>query len=207
MKSTREKVLQTLINKPRSTIVEIADSVGINAISVRHHLTSLQAAGLVSAEEERHGVGRPRLVYFLTEKGLERFPTGYYRLTNLLLNQIKNSISESEVKNLFKKMADSLSEQYLPVFESLKLEDKLGLLKRVMAKEGFDLDWSSNLDTYQITEISCPFYQIGKEHPEICLFDKSLISNLLAVPEDEIKHLRKNNNQCVFIIEKIKDHI
>ena len=204
MKSTREKVLQTLISNPRSTIIEIAEEVGINAISVRHHLTNLQVAGLVTADEERHGVGRPRLVYFLTERGLEKFPTRYYSLTNNLLNQIKNSLSDNEVKNIFKKMADSLSDQYLPIFESLELEDKLNLLKSVMAKEGYELDWKSENDTYQIKEISCPFYQIGKEHPEVCMFDKSLISNLLAVPENEINHTRRGENQCVFIIEKSK---
>ena len=85
MKSTRERVLQTLSSHPRSTIIEIAKEVGINAISVRHHLTSLQASSLVASEEERHGVGRPRMVYFLTENGLEHFPTGYLRLTNNIL--------------------------------------------------------------------------------------------------------------------------
>lgn len=202
MKSTREKVLQTLISSPRSTIVEIAEAVGINAISVRHHLTNLQAAGLVTADEERHGVGRPRLVYFLTDKGLEKFPTRYYRLTNHLLNQIKNTLSEEEIRKIFQDMAASLSEEYQPVFESLKIEDKLNLLRSVMAKEGYDMEWKSSTESYEIKEISCPFYQIGKEHPEICMFDKTLISRLLSIPEHEIQHSRKSDNQCVFTIQR-----
>jgi len=70
MKSTRERILQSLLSHPNSTINDLAEAVGISPISVRHHLTSLQAENLVAAEEERHGVGRPRLVYILTEKGL-----------------------------------------------------------------------------------------------------------------------------------------
>jgi len=204
MKSTREKVLQTLASNPRSTIIEIAEAVGINAISVRHHLTNLQAASLVSAEEERHGVGRPRLVYFLTDQGLEKFPTRYYRLTNSLLEQIKETLPEFEVKKLFKKMAAKLSDEYQPVFESLGFEEKLTLLKSVMAKEGYELDWERSNEGYQINEISCPFYQIGKEHPEICLFDKSLIANLLSIPEKEIKHVRNGGNLCAFQIANSK---
>ena len=34
-------------------INELAEVVGINPISVRHHLNSLQADGLIEAEEER----------------------------------------------------------------------------------------------------------------------------------------------------------
>lgn len=203
MKSTREKVLQTLASNPKSTIVEIAEAVGINAISVRHHITNLQAASLVSAEEERHGVGRPRLVYFLTDQGLENFPTRYYRLTNNLLEQIKETLPEPEIKNLFKRMADKLSEEYQPVFESLGFEEKLTLLKSVMEKEGYQLEWERSSAGYEIDEISCPFYQIGKEHPEICLFDKSLISNLLSIPEQDITHVRKSGNLCSFQIDRI----
>jgi predicted ArsR family transcriptional regulator len=200
MKSTREKVLQTLASSPRSTIIEIAEAVGINAISVRHHLTNLQAASLVSADEERHGVGRPRLVYYLTDQGLEKFPTRYYRLTNNLIEQIKETLPESEVKKLFKGMADKLSEEYQSVFESLDLEERLALLKNVMEKEGYELDWERKEDGYEIQEIACPFYQIGKDHPEICLFDKSLISNLLSVSEEEITHIRRGDNHCAFQI-------
>ena len=57
-KSTRERVLQTLLTNQRCTINEIADAVEINPISVRHHITKLQADGMVDSEEERHGVGQ-----------------------------------------------------------------------------------------------------------------------------------------------------
>jgi len=200
MKSTREKVLLTLASNPRSTIVEIAESVGINAISVRHHLTNLQAANLVTAEEERHGVGRPRLVYYLTNQGLENFPTRYYRLTNNLIEQIKRTLPKSEVNALFRNMADNLSEEYQPVFDPLDIESKLSLLKNIMAKEGYELEWERIGEGYEIHELSCPFYQIGKDHPEICLFDKTLIANLLSVSEDNITHLRRDDNHCAFII-------
>lgn len=202
MKSTREKVLQTLVSNPRSTILEIANEVGINAISVRHHLTSLQAASLVTAEEERHGVGRPRLVYFLTDRGMEKFPTRYYRLTNNLLTELKASIPEAEVKNIFRNMADKLSEDYKPAFEALNFEDKLSLLKNVMAREGYELTVSRSGSKYQINEVSCPFYQIGKEHPEICLFDRSLIAKLLSISEDQVEHIQNKENHCAFQISK-----
>ena len=41
MKSTKDKILQTLLRKPKITINELAEAVGINPISVRHHLTNL----------------------------------------------------------------------------------------------------------------------------------------------------------------------
>ena len=100
-KSTRQKVLQTLLKEHRCSIVELADAVEINPISVRHHIAKLQADGLVASDEERHGVGRPRQVFYLTELGLEEFPTRYLRLTIRLLEQLKRNLPPKMVDQLF----------------------------------------------------------------------------------------------------------
>lgn len=205
MKSTREKVLQTLAATPKSTIVEIAESVDINAISVRHHLTSLQAAGLVEAEEERHGVGRPRLIYSLTEEGMENFPTRYYQLTNNLIQQIKSALPNQKVNELFKNMGKKLAEDYREKIEPMSFEERLDFLQKMMANEGYKLEWKKSGDKYTIHEISCPFYQIGKEHPEICLFDKTLIASVLKIPEDQIEHIRDDESFCKFKISRLKN--
>jgi len=202
MKSTRDKVLQTLASHPKSNIVEIAKSVGINAISVRHHLTSLQAAGLIQAEEERHGVGRPRLIYSLTENGMESFPTKYYQLINILIQQIKNTLPEQTVNDLFKNMGANFAKAYKDKIAVMSFEERLDFLEKIMAREGYELKWSKSGDHYVINELSCPFYQIGKEHPQICLFDKILIANILDISEDKIEHLRNEESFCKFIITR-----
>ena len=202
MKSTRERVLEALSVRPRSTIVEVAQFVGINAISVRHHLTHLQADGLVIAEDERHGVGRPHLVYLLTENGMEHFPTGYIRLMDHLLNHLKQSLSQEKLNEFFKSMADKLAFEYKDDLNGLDMEKKLELLTQVMAKEGFDIQWQRIGDQYEIREISCPFYQVGKQHPEVCLFDRSLIANILSIPVENIQTQRMSDTMCTFLINK-----
>lgn len=200
MQSTRERIIQTLSAHPRSTIIEIAREVGINAISVRHHITNLQASDMVSAEEERHGVGRPRMIYFLTDKGMEHFPTSYLRLTNNLLYQLKQSISPEEIKIFFQKMAEKTANDYKSSLENLDFEQKLDILKEVMQKEGFTINWKPLGDHYVIDEISCPYFRVGKMHPEVCVFDKTLIANILSIPTDNIKTQHVSEAICSFII-------
>src|SRR5512145_504515 len=107
-KSTRERVMQILLSRERCTINELAEAVDINPISVRHHITRLEADGLVTSEEERHGVGRPRRLYFLTERGREQFPSRYVRLTLRLLEQLKETMPSQLVNQLFSQMAVEL---------------------------------------------------------------------------------------------------
>ena len=56
--STRHKVLHTLLRNHRCTVIELAEAVDINPISVRHHISKLQADGLVASDEERSKVIR-----------------------------------------------------------------------------------------------------------------------------------------------------
>ncbi len=202
MKSTRDKILNTLLVHPRSTINELAEAVDINAISVRHHLTSLQADSLVAAEEERHGVGRPRLVYFLTEKGLERFPTNYLRLTTRLLDQIKGTLPEPVVNELFAKMATELGADYAKKANNMAtMEERLDLVKELLAKEGFTVEWEKRDKQYQIHEITCPYYHVGQNHPEVCTVDQTLISTVLSIPVNKINCVLRGDTHCTYVIQ------
>ncbi len=205
MKSTREKILTSLVSQPRSTINELADAVGINAISVRHHLTSLEAEGLVSADEERHGVGRPRLVYFLTEKGLERFPTRYFRLTNMLLDQIKGSLPQATLNQIFTNMASDIADNAVNKAKTMNIEAKLDLVKDLLGQEGFMVEWEKTGDHYQINEITCPYYHVGQSHPEVCSVDQTVISKVLSIPAEKIKCILSGDAHCSYIIPNL-DH-
>ena len=193
--------MQTLLRRPRTTINELAEAVGINPISVRHHLTNLQVEGLVGTDEERHGVGRPRLVYFLTEAGTERFPTRYLRLTTRLLAQMKESMPEPVVSKLFAQMADGLAEEYASQMKGLNMEERLDLAKTLLTEEGFDIQWERTGAQYQIHEITCPYLQIGLSHPEVCTVDQTLISKMLAVPAEKVQCLLQGDPHCTYVVQ------
>jgi DeoR family suf operon transcriptional repressor len=201
MKSTRDRILQTLLHQPRRTIIELAEAVGINPISVRHHLTNLQVEGLVGAEEERHGVGRPRLVYFLTEHGMERFPTRYLRLTTRLLAQMKESMPEPVVRKLFAQMADGLAQEYADQMNGLSMEERLDLAQSLLSEEGFTVEWEREGGQYRIHEITCPYLQIGQSHPEVCTVDQTLISKILAVPAEKVQCILSGDAKCTYVVQ------
>jgi len=201
MKSTRERIMQTLLRQPRTTINSLAESVGIDPISVRHHLTNLQAEGLVSAEEERHGVGRPRLVYFLTDEGTEHFPTRYLRLTSRLLDQLKSTMPEPMVSRLFLQMATDMAEEYAAQMKGMRMEERLEVAKTLLTEEGFNVEWERTGNQYQIHEITCPYLQIGQNHPEVCTVDQALISKMLAVPVEKVSCILNGDAHCTYLVQ------
>jgi predicted ArsR family transcriptional regulator len=204
MKSTRDRILQTLLRHPRMSTNELAEAVGINPISVRHHLTNLQVESLVTADEERHGVGRPRLVYFLTEDGLEKFPTRYLRLTTRILTQMKDKFSQPMVSEMFKELATTMASEHAEELKDLKVEDRLEVMKHVLADEGFVVEWEKQGTQYLIHEITCPYLQVGQSHPEVCTVDQTLISTMLAVPAAKIQCVLSGANHCTYVVNNLQ---
>lgn len=205
-KSTRQKVLQTLLKKHRCSIVELADAVEINPISVRHHISKLQADGLVASEEERHGVGRPRQVFFLTEAGMEEFPTRYLRLTIRLLEQLKENLPQQMVDKLFSQMAADLVQEYAQTAnqEDMSIEERLEFVNDLLQDEGFDLEWEKRDNQYFIREVSCPYLHVGQSHPEICVIDQTLISTVLELPTEKVKCILDGDNHCTYVVPDIQ---
>lgn len=202
MKSTRDRILQSLLTHPRSTVTELANEVGINAISVRHHISSLQVEGLITADEERHGVGRPRQVYNLTESGSEKFPTSYLRLTTKILDQMKNTLPAPVVEKLFTEIALDMSSNYQELAENLTLEEKLNLIQTLLSREGFTVEWEKAGDEYRINEISCPYFHVGQNHPEVCKVDQTMIASILSIPVEKINCLLFGSDHCTYVVKQ-----
>lgn len=205
MKSTREKILRTLLAFPGSTINDLAEAVGINGISIRHHLTSLEAEDLVSSAEERHGVGRPRLIYTLTDKGVEEFPTSYLRLTKRLLVELKQRLGNEEVKAIFKNIGQEMAAQYADNPNDQPLETRMRHLKSVLTQEGFIIDYVKNENGFILTSLSCPYYKVGLDHPEICILDQQMISEFLAVPVEIQSCILNGADRCTYHIPLIRE--
>lgn len=201
-KNTRERVFQILLARERCTINDLAEEVSINPISVRHHINKLEAEGLVSSEEERHGVGRPRRLYFLTEKGRERFPTHYIRLTTRLLEQLKETMPEAMVARLFSQMAQELATNHQQEMEGLPIEARLDRMAQLLGEEGFTVEWERQGDEYHIREVNCPYYHVGQDHPEVCSVDQTLISTLLSVPAQKVKCMLHGDAHCTYIVSE-----
>ncbi len=202
--STRNRVLRSLLLNQKRTVNELAESVDINPISVRHHVTKLEAEGLIVSEEERHGVGRPRLSFSLTQKGMEQFPQRYLQLTLRLMDQLKSNLPEKVLGTIFKDVAGVIADELTHDInlEELNLEERLELLQEVLTTEGFMVNLEEEEDNFYIVEASCPYHHVGEEHPEICVVDQELIAHFVSSTPKRVECILDGDKQCKYKIKK-----
>jgi len=198
---TRDLILRTLRSQGKCTVKELAEAAEVSPVSVRHHLTNLQAEGLVSVEEVRHGVGRPHHLFSLTEQALELFPTRYYRLTNRLLEELKDSLPGDRLNQLFSAVAETMAVELADELQTLPLPQRLERLVSLLRDEGFDAELEQQDDQLLIHELSCPFLHVGQEHPEVCLLDQALIARALSLPVERVTWLLEGDLHCTYAVD------
>ncbi|MCK5795126.1 MAG: winged helix-turn-helix transcriptional regulator [Anaerolineales bacterium] len=207
--TTRNRVLRSLLLNQKRTVNELAESVDINPISVRHHVTKLEAEGLILSKEERHGVGRPRLVFSLTPKGMEQFPQRYLQLTLRLLKQLKSKLPDKVLGNIFREVAEGIADDLTRdiSLEDLDLKERLELLQEVLTSEGFMVDLQEEEGNFYIVEASCPYHHVGEDFPEICMMDQELIAHFVSSTPQRIECILDGDKQCKYLIKEKVDEV
>ena len=102
-----------LLYRNTMSVEQIAEKLGLQPITVRHHLQSLVESGFIEAIEERAGsVGRPKIFYRLVkEPPLVSYPRrGYLMLNNFIVKALRSTLGESQTKKILTKACLDMGE-------------------------------------------------------------------------------------------------
>ena len=199
-RTTRDVILHSIKSSPHSTVEELADVADVSPVTVRHHLNALLAAGAIEAASVRRKVGRPYYVYSLSAQGQELFPKRYVRLTNRLLDEMKERLPQTLIDELFAGVVDNVLGEHRGEFEHLPLEERLEYLVNLLAEEGFLSTWEKTDTGFRLVEYSCPYLSIGTAHAEVCTFDRKLMDAVLQLPVQQESCMLQGADCCQFTV-------
>ena len=201
MKNTKESILEQLLLLQNTTISQLSEILAISEISVRHHLMSLEAEGVIASSEERHGVGRPRFVYHLTEKGFQNVPTNYIKLSDQALTTMEHFLGTDKLLELFKQIGRDLAETVASSVSSQDPEEKLEQFASHLTQDGFIFSWTRSGEKYTLTTHHCPFHYLGQNHPEVCTINHALLESLIKHPISHDTSMLRGDVACIYTYE------
>lgn len=200
MDKTRDRILKHIKGHSQVSITDLVEALGLSPVSVRHHISALQAEGLIQSVEVRRGVGRPHLVFSLTDKAQERFQTKYLQFSERLLDELKATLPPSAIEAIFARMAEGMVAEYGQKAHGKSLDEKMDLLVEMLGAEGFMAKWNRVGETIMLTEYNCPYVRIGMRHPEICTIDQTVIQQVLSAEVEKTTCVLNGAERCVFVI-------
>jgi len=167
-----------LLYRDSLSVEQIAEKLGLQPITVRHHLASLVESGFIEATEERAGsVGRPKIIYKLVkEPPLISYPRrGYLLLNSSLLSTLRLILGENQAKSILRKAGLDMGEHttkrleseyevktWTPkIFEQFFVRDYL----ERMGAEPETVEVSDRKIVYRMH--NCLFFEMAVKTPEI----------------------------------------
>jgi predicted ArsR family transcriptional regulator len=174
---SRWEILNALADEPKD-INEIADWVGLKAITIRHHLSSLTQAGLVEPLPERKGsVGRPTTLYRITGDNIRvSFPQRDYLLLNqIIVGGLPSILGNEAAKDALFRIAAKAGFDYVEnlAFENNLEQWTLDIFKRLFVEGLLDQMGtkpevvSMSEDELVFQERNCLFFELAKVNPEL----------------------------------------
>lgn len=190
----------------QATVEELAETVDLTQMAVRHHLNVLQGDNLVTAPAVRRNNrrGRPQQVYALTAAADKLFPEDYYQLTDYLLDELLQQMGEDGVETLFTGIADRLVNDAPKPQAGQSFEERLDQVVNFLSEKGFVLRWEHEGDLYRIQAISCPYRKVAHEHGEVCLMDQRIIASMLSVTPHRVTCMAVGDEHCTYQLRETR---
>jgi predicted ArsR family transcriptional regulator len=202
MQSTRQEILEILKEDGQATVEDLAERLELTPMTIRHHLNVMQAQNLVVASKVRRSkkVGRPRLVYTLTEAAEDLFPNSYGELARHLMSEVKETMGEEEAEAILLRVADRVVREAPAPIPGQTFEDRLAQVVDFMEGQGFISRYEETDKGFVITNINCPYRNVSREHEEVCLMDTEILTKLLGVTPKRVSSMREGESACSFLL-------
>lgn len=198
MQATRQDILDYLRRHGRAPVKQLGSVLGLTSTGVRQHLNILERDGLIRAEEERGRVGRPALVYSLTEKAHNLYPKNYALLANLLIEEVRDSQSGSGLLPLLERVSVRMAETHLPRAESLPWRDRAEFAAQVLRDQGFEAECEVDGDDVVVRQYTCPFPAVAQRNSAVCAMDVHFIAKLTGCDARLTTSLLRSDDCCTY---------
>jgi predicted ArsR family transcriptional regulator len=206
---TEDRILFQLKTRGPRAAAEIGARLGMTSVGARQHLAKLAAAGLVESEDQRHGRGRPRKHWRLTDAGHARFPDRHSDLTVELLSATRSVFGEAGLAKLVRhRERQSLAAYARQLAGRRSLRGKLDLLAAIRSSEGYMATVTAEgWRGYLFVENHCPICAAAATCQGLCRSEIAIFRAVLGkdVRVTRTDHILAGARRCAYRVELIEE--
>ena len=209
MNTPADAILLLLKTKGEKSTLAVAEHLGVSRQAARVHLENLAAQRLVVTATARHGVGRPKAIWGLTEVAQARFPDTHAQMTVELIDAVRQEFGEDGLERLLARREIATAQSYKRALEQANdIVSRLTRLSELRAAEGYMASWHLEPDgSYLLVEDHCPICAAATTCQGFCRSELALFEMLLAPARVErVEHLLAGARRCAYRITYLEEH-
>jgi predicted ArsR family transcriptional regulator len=202
----RREILIRLRREGPTTPDQLALSIGASRTGVLQQLRALEATHLVTRQTVRHGVGRPRHLYELTDDAQELFPSNYDGLAAGLLAAIGAVGGQDLVEQVFQARRRQIGERVRRELDErvgagAPLRERVRALAVIQDEQGYLADAVLDPDgTVRLREHNCAILDVARGEQHACAAELQLFRDVLGVDVVRETHIASGDRCCSYRI-------
>lgn len=175
--------------------------------TVRDHLKSLQAAGLVErAGVRREGRGRPQVLYRLTDRGEELFPQREGELLGELARFLLADERRELLERFFAERNRAKRERLLARLDGIEGRERLAELASAMTEDGFLAEVADGArGEPHLRLCHCPWRRLVEVSRLPCRAEMGLVSELLGRGLARESFMPDGDSSCTYSLADAED--
>lgn len=198
------RVLETLKSDGPLTAARVGQHLGMTAVGARQHLNRLCAAGLVTFEDRRQGVGRPQRLWALSEQGHAHFDDRHRDLASELLNAIVVAQGDAGLAAILAAREAQQLRRYRETLGGARsVAERVKRLTDLRRIDGYMAECRQDTDgAWLMIENHCPIAQAAKACSGLCGAELNLFQLVMGddVAVTRTQHMLGGDRCCAYRI-------
>ena len=205
--STSKSAALTLLKRgPDSSLAQVAHGLAISKVAALGHMQRLESEGLVERSYRAGHVGRPTVLFRLTERGSTLFPQAYTEMSRCALEFIERRLGREAVAELLSQRASEVADRNWSRLQSGPLPARVAELARVRTEGGYMAEIGGRRPgVVELREHNCPILALAREYPEACETERRMFESVLRAKVEVSHRVVAGDPVCRFLIRDRKE--
>ncbi len=193
--STRQKVLDLLLEHGSMTAAQLASELGLTTAGVRRHLAILDESNQITSREEGgpRGRGRPARHYLLTSEGRRSFGQAYDDLALSAISELVAAAGPEALDRLANKRFAALEADFRRRRAEDPGADPAQLLADALNAAGY---FASTDEGGELCQHHCPVANVAEQFPQLCEAETHVFSRLLGIDVSRLATIASGDVAC-----------
>lgn len=180
-RSARLRVLNELKRTQGLCVADLAARVGMSYMGVKGVCLDLQKRGLLDTWRQPQKLGRPLLLYRITQRAHDLFPTTSNAMTIHLLEAAQKLYGAAAAEKLLLTLFQREAESYAARLKGDTVAERAKWLARLRDHDGYMSDFETDESgTLRIVEHHSPILDLLRTFPLVAKLETDLFQRLLG---------------------------
>ena len=198
---SQRRLLGLIKRAGECTIAQLEAGFDLNRETLRTHLKSLVATGLVERPGvHRKGPGRPHVLYRLTPAGEALFPRREGELLRELAGFLHEKGHRDLLEEFFERRLARRRRELAPRVAGLRGRERLEAVAAILSEEGFVAEVVAGDGGPRLRLCHCPLQELVALSDLPCRFEKRLIEGLLGVRSRRETFIPEGEHACTYAV-------